>query len=95
MYILEGNAHIYLWTVNGNKIGKVSLEEQVNCVTLSNLHDGIAINVVAGGFQDGTIRSEWDLLLLNNLSFEQNIVLRCIYPFEDLRMSFFWKIGIG
>ena len=57
MYILEGNAHIYLWTVNGNKIGKVSLEEQVNCVTLSNLHDGIAINVVAGGFQDGTIRS--------------------------------------
>jgi len=67
----DKKAYIHLWTINAKPIGQISVSGHVNCLAFSNLPDGIAVNVIAAGFQDGSIRM-WDTWKLN--------ALRCIQP---------------
>lgn len=56
---------IYLWTVNAKAIGRIS-DVRVNCLAFSSLPDGVAVNVIAAGLDNGMIRM-WDTWTLQPL----------------------------
>ena len=45
-----------MWTVNAKPIGKISVSNRINCLTFSSLSDGVAVNVIAAGLENGMIR---------------------------------------
>lgn len=47
---------LYLWTINAKPVGRLETTSRINCLAFSALHDGIAINVVAAGLNNGNIQ---------------------------------------
>jgi len=70
--ILAGNdigSHIRLWTVNGSLAAAQNCKIRVRCVAFSNAPEGLAVNVVAGGLENGTVRlwSGWNLFPVRDI----------------------------
>ncbi|KAM3931239.1 lysosomal-trafficking regulator [Leptodactylus fuscus] len=76
-----GGSDLRLWTVNGDLIGHVHCREIISCVAFSNQPEGISVNVVAGGLENGIVRlwSTWDLKPVREITFpKSNRPLVCI-----------------
>ncbi|XP_066461496.1 lysosomal-trafficking regulator [Eleutherodactylus coqui] len=69
-----GGSDLRLWTVNGDLIGHVHCRERVSCVAFSNQPEGVSVNVVAGGLENGIVRlwSTWDLKPVREITFPKS-----------------------
>ncbi|XP_040285377.1 lysosomal-trafficking regulator isoform X2 [Bufo bufo] len=69
-----GGSDLRLWTVNGDLIGHVHCREIISCVAFSNQPEGISVNVVAGGLENGIVRlwSTWDLKPVREITFPKS-----------------------
>jgi len=63
-------SHIRLWTINGSLVAAQDCRIPVRCVTFTNCDEGRAVNVLAGGLENGTVRmwSTWDLSLVRDVT---------------------------
>ena len=52
----DNGSFLHLWTINGKGIWKTSTKSQINCIDFSCAPEGISVNVVAAGLQNGIIR---------------------------------------
>ncbi|XP_053461184.1 lysosomal-trafficking regulator isoform X1 [Nycticebus coucang] len=66
-----GGSDLRLWTVNGDLVGHVHCREIICSVAFSNQPEGISINVIAGGLENGIVRlwSTWDLKPVREITF--------------------------
>ncbi|KAE8601970.1 hypothetical protein XENTR_v10013848 [Xenopus tropicalis] len=53
-----GGSDLRLWTVNGDLIGHVHCREIICSVAFSNQPEGVSVNVIAGGLENGIVRYE-------------------------------------
>lgn len=51
-----GGSDLRLWTVNGDLVGHVHCREIICSVAFSNQPEGVSINVIAGGLENGIVR---------------------------------------
>uniref|UniRef100_A0A0F7Z9T4 Lysosomal-trafficking regulator n=1 Tax=Crotalus adamanteus TaxID=8729 RepID=A0A0F7Z9T4_CROAD len=69
-----GGSDLRLWTVNGDLVGHVHCREIICSVAFSNQSEGISINVIAGGLENGVVRlwSTWDLKPVREITFSKS-----------------------
>uniref|UniRef100_A0A8C3X655 Lysosomal-trafficking regulator n=1 Tax=Catagonus wagneri TaxID=51154 RepID=A0A8C3X655_9CETA len=69
-----GGSDLRLWTVNGDLIGHVHCREIICSVAFSNQPEGVSINVIAGGLENGIVRlwSTWDLKPVREITFPKS-----------------------
>ncbi|XP_041921908.1 lysosomal-trafficking regulator isoform X3 [Alosa sapidissima] len=69
-----GGSDLRLWTVNGDLIGHVHCREIICSVAFSNQPEGVSVNVIAGGLQNGVVRlwSTWDLKPVREITFPKS-----------------------
>ncbi|EPQ17130.1 Lysosomal-trafficking regulator [Myotis brandtii] len=69
-----GGSDLRLWTVNGDLVGHVHCREVICSVAFSNQPEGVSINVIAGGLENGTVRlwSTWDLKPVREITFPKS-----------------------
>ncbi len=53
---VEGGSELSLWTVNANLVRRVQCDSTIHCLAFSNMPEGVAVNSVAAGCQDGVVR---------------------------------------
>eukprot|EP00794_Sanderia_malayensis_P020579 gene20579-22605_t len=59
----NGGSFLSLWTINAKRIWSTTTDSKICCVDFSCAPEGISVNVVAAGLQNGTISlaySRWD-----------------------------------
>ncbi len=56
LYPVGGGSDLRLWTVNGDLIGHVHCREIICSVAFSNQPEGVSVNVIAGGLENGVVR---------------------------------------
>ena len=47
---------IHLWTINARGVWKTTTESKVKCIDFSCASEGVSVNVVAAGLENGIIR---------------------------------------
>jgi len=52
-----GGSCLAVYTVNASRVGEVRTQERIYCLSYSSVPEGRAVNVIAGGLSDGTVRS--------------------------------------
>ncbi|XP_049998401.1 lysosomal-trafficking regulator isoform X2 [Alexandromys fortis] len=69
-----GGSDLRLWTVNGDLVGHVHCREIICSVAFSNQPEGVSINVIAGGLENGIVRlwSTWDLKPVREITFPKS-----------------------
>ncbi|KAL7877250.1 hypothetical protein SRHO_G00038930 [Serrasalmus rhombeus] len=69
-----GGSDLRLWTVNGDLIGHVHCREIICSVAFSNQPEGVSVNVIAGGLENGVVRlwSTWDLKPVREVTFPKS-----------------------
>uniref|UniRef100_A0AAY5EIP1 Lysosomal trafficking regulator n=1 Tax=Electrophorus electricus TaxID=8005 RepID=A0AAY5EIP1_ELEEL len=69
-----GGSDLRLWTVNGDLIGHVHCREIICSVAFSNQPEGVSVNVIAGGLENGLVRlwSTWDLKPVREITFPKS-----------------------
>ncbi|KAJ8285031.1 hypothetical protein COCON_G00038810 [Conger conger] len=69
-----GGSDLRLWTVNGDLIGHVHCREIICSVAFSNQPEGVSVNVIAGGLENGVVRlwSTWDLKPVRDITFPKS-----------------------
>ncbi|XP_035260055.1 lysosomal-trafficking regulator-like isoform X3 [Anguilla anguilla] len=69
-----GGSDLRLWTVNGDLIGHVHCREIICSVAFSNQTEGVSVNVIAGGLENGVVRlwSTWDLKPVREVTFPKS-----------------------
>ncbi|KAI1894637.1 hypothetical protein AGOR_G00117810 [Albula goreensis] len=69
-----GGSDLRLWTVNGDLIGHVHSREIIYSVAFSNQPEGMSVNVIAGGLENGVVRlwSTWDLKPVREITFSKS-----------------------
>ncbi|KAG7492927.1 hypothetical protein MATL_G00019380 [Megalops atlanticus] len=69
-----GGSDLRLWTVNGDLIGHVHCREIICSVAFSNQPEGLSVNVIAGGLENGVVRlwSTWDLKPVREITFPKS-----------------------
>ncbi|XP_060099186.1 lysosomal-trafficking regulator [Heteronotia binoei] len=69
-----GGSDLRLWTVNGDLVGHVHCREIICSVAFSNQSEGVSINVIAGGLENGVVRlwSTWDLKPVREITFPKS-----------------------
>lgn len=76
-----GGSDLRLWTVNGDLIGHVHCREIICSVAFSNQPEGMSVNVIAGGLENGVVRlwSTWDLKPVREITFSKSSkpIIRC------------------
>lgn len=79
-----GGSDLRLWTVNGDLIGHVHCREIICSVAFSNQPEGMSVNVIAGGLENGVVRlwSTWDLKPVREITFSKSSkpIIRCPPP---------------
>lgn len=56
VHAVGGGSDLRLWTVNGDLIGHVHCREIICSVAFSNQPEGVSVNVIAGGLENGVVR---------------------------------------
>lgn len=81
---MGGGSDLRLWTVNGDLIGHVHCREIICSVAFSNQPEGMSVNVIAGGLENGVVRlwSTWDLKPVREITFSKSSkpIIRCPLP---------------
>ncbi|XP_051503760.1 lysosomal-trafficking regulator isoform X2 [Myxocyprinus asiaticus] len=69
-----GGSDLRLWTINGDLIGHVHCREIICSVAFSNQSEGVSVNVIAGGLENGVVRlwSTWDLKPVREITFPKS-----------------------
>ncbi|XP_023692044.2 lysosomal-trafficking regulator isoform X2 [Paramormyrops kingsleyae] len=69
-----GGSDLRLWTVNGDLIGHVHCREIICSMAFSNQPEGVSVNVIAGGLENGVVRlwSTWDLKPVREITFPKS-----------------------
>ncbi|XP_006895440.1 PREDICTED: lysosomal-trafficking regulator [Elephantulus edwardii] len=69
-----GGSDLRLWTVNGDLVGHVHCREIICSVAFSNQPEGVSVNVIAGGLENGIVRlwSTWDLKPVREITFPKS-----------------------
>uniref|UniRef100_A0A673MLM3 Lysosomal-trafficking regulator-like n=1 Tax=Sinocyclocheilus rhinocerous TaxID=307959 RepID=A0A673MLM3_9TELE len=69
-----GGSDLRLWTINGDLIGHVHCREIICSVAFSNQPEGVSVNVIAGGLENGVVRlwSTWDLKPVREITFPKS-----------------------
>uniref|UniRef100_A0A4W3ICA6 Lysosomal trafficking regulator n=1 Tax=Callorhinchus milii TaxID=7868 RepID=A0A4W3ICA6_CALMI len=69
-----GGSDLRLWTVNGDLSGHVHCREIICSVSFSNQPEGVSVNVIAGGLENGVVRlwSTWDLKPVREITFSKS-----------------------
>ncbi|XP_068182991.1 lysosomal-trafficking regulator isoform X2 [Antennarius striatus] len=69
-----GGSDLRLWTVNGDLIGHVHCREIICSVAFSNQAEGVSVNIIAGGLENGIVRlwSTWDLKPVREITFSKS-----------------------
>ncbi|KAL4641356.1 lysosomal-trafficking regulator-like [Arapaima gigas] len=69
-----GGSDLRLWTVNGDLVGHVHCRETIRSVAFSNQPEGLSVNVIAGGLENGVVRlwSTWDLKPVREITFPKS-----------------------
>ncbi|XP_048453045.1 lysosomal-trafficking regulator [Rhincodon typus] len=69
-----GGSDLRLWTVNGDLSGHVHCREIICSVAFSNQPEGVSVNVIAGGLENGVVRlwSTWDLKPVREITFPKS-----------------------
>uniref|UniRef100_A0A9J8AYI1 Lysosomal trafficking regulator n=1 Tax=Cyprinus carpio carpio TaxID=630221 RepID=A0A9J8AYI1_CYPCA len=69
-----GGSDLRLWTINGDLIGHVHCREIICSVAFSNQPEGMSVNVIAGGLENGVVRlwSTWDLKPVREITFPKS-----------------------
>ncbi|XP_004691083.1 PREDICTED: lysosomal-trafficking regulator [Condylura cristata] len=69
-----GGSDLRLWTVNGDLVGHVHCRENICSVAFSNQPEGVSVNVIAGGLENGVVRlwSTWDLKPVREITFPKS-----------------------
>uniref|UniRef100_A0AAX7SE80 Lysosomal trafficking regulator n=1 Tax=Astatotilapia calliptera TaxID=8154 RepID=A0AAX7SE80_ASTCA len=69
-----GGSDLRLWTVNGDLIGHVHCREIICSLAFSNQPEGVSVNVIAGGLENGVVRlwSTWDLKPVREITFPKS-----------------------
>ncbi|XP_043535949.1 lysosomal-trafficking regulator isoform X1 [Chiloscyllium plagiosum] len=69
-----GGSDLRLWTVNGDLSGHVHCREIICSVAFSNQPEGVSVNVIAGGLENGVVRlwSTWDLKPVREIAFPKS-----------------------
>uniref|UniRef100_A0A8C7INE5 Lysosomal trafficking regulator n=1 Tax=Oncorhynchus kisutch TaxID=8019 RepID=A0A8C7INE5_ONCKI len=69
-----GGSDLRLWTVNGDLIGHVHCREIICSVAFSNQPEGVSVNVITGGLENGVVRlwSTWDLKPVREITFPKS-----------------------
>uniref|UniRef100_A0A8C9W4Q6 Lysosomal trafficking regulator n=1 Tax=Scleropages formosus TaxID=113540 RepID=A0A8C9W4Q6_SCLFO len=69
-----GGSDLRLWTVNGDLVGHVHCRETICSVAFSNQPEGLSVNVIAGGLENGVVRlwSTWDLKPVREITFPKS-----------------------
>uniref|UniRef100_A0A3Q1FPP0 Lysosomal trafficking regulator n=1 Tax=Acanthochromis polyacanthus TaxID=80966 RepID=A0A3Q1FPP0_9TELE len=69
-----GGSDLRMWTVNGDLIGHVHCREIICSVAFSNQPEGVSVNVIAGGLENGVVRlwSTWDLKPVREITFPKS-----------------------
>jgi len=60
---------IHLWTINARGVWKTTTESKVKCIDFSCAPEGVSVNVVAAGLENGIIRiwSTWTLMCIRDI----------------------------
>uniref|UniRef100_A0A672PLP6 Lysosomal trafficking regulator n=1 Tax=Sinocyclocheilus grahami TaxID=75366 RepID=A0A672PLP6_SINGR len=71
---VSGGSDLRLWTINGDLIGHVHCREIGGVVAFSNQPEGVSVNVIAGGLENGVVRlwSTWDLKPVREITFPKS-----------------------
>ncbi|KAJ8248339.1 hypothetical protein GJAV_G00240950 [Gymnothorax javanicus] len=81
-----GGSELCLWTVNGALIEQARSSETIHSLAFSNQPEGLSVNVIAGGLQNGVIRlwSTWDLRPVREIAFPKSNkpIISLIYSCE-------------
>ncbi|XP_046848177.1 lysosomal-trafficking regulator-like [Xenia sp. Carnegie-2017] len=56
-----------LWSVNGREIKSTSCQEKVNCVTFSRAPEGVSVNSLVAGLENGVVRL-WNTWTLDHIA---------------------------
>uniref|UniRef100_A0A8C1ZRP0 Lysosomal trafficking regulator n=1 Tax=Cyprinus carpio TaxID=7962 RepID=A0A8C1ZRP0_CYPCA len=69
-----GGSDLRLWTINGDLIGHVHCREIICSLAFSNQPEGVSVNVIAGGLENGVVRlwSTWDLKPVREITFPKS-----------------------
>uniref|UniRef100_A0A3B3DVL9 Lysosomal trafficking regulator n=1 Tax=Oryzias melastigma TaxID=30732 RepID=A0A3B3DVL9_ORYME len=68
-----GGSDLRLWTVNGDLIGHVHCRETIRSLAFSNQPEGVSVNVIAGGLENGVVLwSTWDLKPVREITFAKS-----------------------
>ncbi|XP_038656464.1 lysosomal-trafficking regulator isoform X3 [Scyliorhinus canicula] len=69
-----GGSDLRLWTVNGDLSGHVHCREIICSIAFSNQPEGVSVNVIAGGLENGVVRlwSTWDLKPVREITFPKS-----------------------
>lgn len=76
-----------LHTINAKYVNHVTVPERILCVAMSHVKEGIGINVVATGFENGTIKlwSSWDLSFVRQIDTHlADVVDLCFSTYQHL-----------
>uniref|UniRef100_A0A2K6V8Y1 Lysosomal trafficking regulator n=1 Tax=Saimiri boliviensis boliviensis TaxID=39432 RepID=A0A2K6V8Y1_SAIBB len=77
-----GGSDLRLWTVNGDLVGHVHCREIICSVAFSNQPEGVSINVIAGGLENGIVRdlnTPWDIgyLIIPKYNVQTGLTFSC------------------
>ncbi|XP_014662064.1 PREDICTED: lysosomal-trafficking regulator-like isoform X2 [Priapulus caudatus] len=63
-------SHLAVHNINSKHVGSIDTELAINCICFSTSPEGTAINIIAAGIEDGSIRmwNTWDLQLVRAIS---------------------------
>ncbi|XP_061083889.1 lysosomal-trafficking regulator-like isoform X5 [Conger conger] len=69
-----GGSDLRLWTVNGALIELAQSRETIHSLAFSNQPEGMSVNVIAGGLENGVVRlwSTWDLKPVREITFPKS-----------------------
>lgn len=90
-----GGSDLRLWTVNGDLVGHVHCREIICSVAFSNQPEGVSINVIAGGLENGVVRwADIPVFIFNMFLVKViHIFWKCILYFYFLTVKVFISMG--
>lgn len=82
---VSGKSLLRVHTINGKYISHITVPERINCICYSFVKEGVAVNVIAAGLENGIVRlwSSWDLSLVREFLVSSHDVTRYNFLSEN------------
>ncbi|KAI6071821.1 Lysosomal-trafficking regulator [Aix galericulata] len=88
-----GGSDLRLWTVNGDLVGHVHCRESICSVAFSNQPEGVSVNVIAGGLENGVVSLTFscDGHHLFTANSDGNVIAWCRKDQQRLKLPMFYS----